>query len=85
MERWKKVQEFVEEKFWHIEVVATKSIFYENPFSLNSNSFIDEETAVFSWNRNHFFDRHACIALYEPCVATPQAKVVSLQRKETKK
>ncbi|KAJ3278768.1 DNA topoisomerase 3-alpha, partial [Borealophlyctis nickersoniae] len=63
VERALKIQNFVPEDFWKIEVSVRK----------------DDVTAKFNWDRGHLFDHHFAVVLYERCMDNPTARVVSVQ------
>lgn len=71
VERWFKIQNFVQEKFWQITCEYRDAA---------SGGF-----ANFSWSRGRLYDRHACLVLYELCVDNPTAQVVNIRKRETRR
>jgi DNA topoisomerase-3 len=67
--RYLEIQAFVSETFWFIYVSQER----------------DDDQVVFKWARNHLFDFEASVILYEQCVEHPQAEVLSVENKPTKK
>ncbi|TPX45549.1 hypothetical protein SeMB42_g03969 [Synchytrium endobioticum] len=60
VDRYRRLQDFVAEDFWRIDVVIAK----------------DGIRASFLWSRDRLFDQHCCVVLYEMCVENPTARVV---------
>ncbi|KAF2656232.1 prokaryotic type I DNA topoisomerase [Lophiostoma macrostomum CBS 122681] len=69
VDRYLRVRNFVPEPFWNIKVVHEK----------------DGINVRFSWRRVHLFDRMAVIIIYERCLIAKTAKVITMQKKPTKK
>ncbi|KIY52889.1 prokaryotic type I DNA topoisomerase [Fistulina hepatica ATCC 64428] len=67
--RWKQVESFVPETFWHIYLALTREI---------------EETR-FTWRRNHLFDQDVALAIYEYVLTNSAARVNKVSNKSTKK
>lgn len=67
VDRYKRVKNFVAEKFWYIHVEAGKA----------------GETAIFKWTRGHMFDRMFVVLLYQRCMASKTATITKLTRKPT--
>ncbi|KAI9140419.1 DNA topoisomerase [Paraphysoderma sedebokerense] len=69
VDQYLKVENFVAEDFWKIEVTVNR----------------EGKTCQFSWNRGRLFDQHFCLVLYERCVEEPMAKVKDVKTKNTSK
>ncbi|KND04904.1 uncharacterized protein SPPG_08857 [Spizellomyces punctatus DAOM BR117] len=69
VDRYMKVQRFVPEDFWKIDVSIEK----------------DGSTAKFDWGRTHLFDQHFTLVLYEKCMDNPTATVASVNTKPKSK
>ncbi|WFD35908.1 DNA topoisomerase [Malassezia cuniculi] len=69
VDHYKRVQSFVPEPFWYIEVKHKLS----------------EGTVTFSWERNHLFDETIVKALHSRCRASREAQVVHAVRRPTSK
>ncbi|KAI8055459.1 DNA topoisomerase [Syncephalis plumigaleata] len=69
VDRFLKVENFVPQTFWKIEVRVER----------------DDAQVNFLWRRVHLFDRLSCMVLYEECVETPVATVVSVRSRATSK
>ncbi|KAJ3034776.1 DNA topoisomerase 3-alpha [Rhizophlyctis rosea] len=69
VDRYMKVQNFVAEDFWKIDVTIAR----------------DGITAKFNWARGHLFDQQFALVLYERCMDNPTATVVSIERKPKSK
>lgn len=67
--RYLMIQAFSPEDFWYIAVLHEK----------------DGNTINFTWRRNHLFDFHAAIVLYEPCIESPEAIVRRVETKPSTK
>ncbi|GMK55375.1 hypothetical protein CspeluHIS016_0204310 [Cutaneotrichosporon spelunceum] len=75
VDQYNRVQSFVPEPFWKIEVMIER--FFE-----------DEEEPVqvkFTWGRNHVLDLPIAVLLYEETVNKPTATVVKVETKPTTK
>lgn len=69
VEQYEKIQAFEPEDFWYIYASLER----------------DDNNVVFTWKRHRLFDWHASFVLYETCVAEPEAIVLAVQTKPTKK
>ncbi|KAK1444368.1 hypothetical protein BgAZ_102740 [Babesia gibsoni] len=69
VERFNKIEAFVPEPFWSIQLHVEK----------------DGNTNVFLWDRGRLFDRLASISLYEACLENPMVKVTHINNKSVKK
>lgn len=69
VERYMKLQRFVPEDFWKIDVTITK----------------DGSMAKFDWARDRLFDQHVTLVLYEKCMDQPIATVVSVDTRPKSK
>ena len=69
VDRWKRVNNFVPEDFWKIDVAIRR----------------DNITAKFNWSRGHLFDQQFALVLYERCVDDPMATVLSVDRRPKSK
>lgn len=69
VDQYRRVQEFVPERFWKLELVLRK----------------DGRLVEFNWARNHLFDQRLCAILYEKCMENPVATVASVISKPTSK
>ncbi|KAJ1648751.1 DNA topoisomerase 3-alpha [Dispira simplex] len=69
VDQYLKVENFVPETFWTVDVCHTK----------------DEATAKFLWKRKKLFDRWACLALYDLCLDRPTAYVTKMVSRPTSK
>lgn len=69
VERFQRAQSFVEEPFWTIDVSVSK----------------DGVEAKFKWTRDHLFDHHVALILYELCVDQPQGTITDVTAKPTSK
>ena len=69
VERYFRVQNFVPEPFWTINVKHTR----------------DDLTVTFAWDRNRLFDRAVVTILFERCLAAKTARITNVQTKPTSK
>ncbi|KAJ3190272.1 DNA topoisomerase [Gaertneriomyces sp. JEL0708] len=69
VERFRRVQQFVPEDFWKLEMTVTK----------------DGEAVNFEWERDRLFDKHLTLVLYENCMDNPMATVVYKETKPKSK
>lgn len=69
VDQYLKVQNFVAEMFWKINVTLNR----------------DNATTTFHWNRTRLFDRLACLVIYEQCIENPLATVIKVTSKEVHK
>lgn len=67
VDRYLRVKNFVPEPFWYIAVDIKKN----------------GEKVLFSWARNHFFDRLFVTVLYQKCLQSPNGTIVKLVKKPT--
>ena len=65
VDRYRRLQYFVPEDFWKIDVVIAK----------------DDIRAQFIWSRERLYDRHCCVVLYEKCLENPAARVLRVDVK----
>jgi hypothetical protein len=72
VERYHRIENFVEEPFWSIKVTLKTEQRDSSP----------EGEAIFTWDRNRLFDRQIVISLYEMCVLNPLATVIDKVEKE---
>lgn len=70
------MQSFVPEPFWYIYVAIERED-EADPEKV--------ETVDFKWRRNHLFDMPCAVVLYEQCVQSPLATVISVETKPTTK
>ena len=85
VERWARIETFVPEDFWFLEL--TLRIPINNPTqgntpipgnNNNNNNNNPMRPVVFSWKRNRLYDRMATLALYGSCLDVEQAVVTQL-------
>ncbi|KAI9597903.1 prokaryotic type I DNA topoisomerase [Syncephalis fuscata] len=69
VDRFLKVENFVPQTFWKIEVRLER----------------EDAQVSFLWRRVHLFDRLSCMVLYEACVEEPTATVLSVRSRATSK
>ncbi|EGF76486.1 hypothetical protein BATDEDRAFT_14853, partial [Batrachochytrium dendrobatidis JAM81] len=69
VDRFRKVQSFIPEKFWSITLEVTRNGL----------------RAVFGWSRNHLFNRHIVLALYELCMKNPVCTISKVEAKPKSK
>ncbi|KTW31478.1 hypothetical protein T552_00121 [Pneumocystis carinii B80] len=69
VDRWKRVKNFVSEKFWTIKVICS--------YSNNEVSF--------NWKRIRLFDKLSVFLIYENCLLFDKAKIISVVRKPKSK
>lgn len=69
VERFNKIENFVPEPFWSIQLHIEK----------------DGKSNVFLWDRGRVFDRQAALTLYEACLENPIAKVTHVNNRSAKK
>ncbi|KAK1932801.1 DNA topoisomerase family protein [Babesia divergens] len=69
VERFNKIESFVPEKFWSIQLHIEK----------------DGQSNVFLWDRGRLFDRLAALTLYEACLENPLARVTHVNNRSTKR
>ncbi|EGV61874.1 DNA topoisomerase [Yamadazyma tenuis] len=67
VDRYKRVKNFVPEKFWYISTSVEKS----------------NQTVSFSWAKTHFFDRLFVVMLYEECMKSTHGTIKGVTRKPT--
>lgn len=70
VERFKAIEDFVQEPFWKLKVTHVTD---------------QEEVVEFGWNRNRLFDELSCHVLYEMCCDNPLATVISVKSKPKSK
>ncbi|KAJ8076355.1 DNA topoisomerase [Marasmius tenuissimus] len=68
--RFKDVRDFRPEKFWFIYLAITSE---------------DGQETTFSWKRGHLFGEDEAIVIYEHVMENPLARVLKVEKKETKK
>jgi DNA topoisomerase-3 len=76
VDQYNKVQSFVSEPFWYINVAIER----ENEVDPSKTDVVE-----FKWRRNHLFDLEVVTALYDNCVDEPMATVLSVDTKPTTK
>ncbi|KAK9767429.1 DNA topoisomerase [Basidiobolus ranarum] len=69
VDQFLRVENFVPEDFWKIEVSVNR----------------DDGVATFKWKRSCLYDQLFCLVLYERCVENSQARVASVRSKPTSK
>ncbi|RHZ46274.1 hypothetical protein Glove_627g32 [Diversispora epigaea] len=69
VDQYLKVQNFVSELFWKINVTLNR----------------DNSITTFNWKRTRLFDRLTCLVIYEQCVENPLATVVKVTSREVHK
>ena len=88
VERWARIQTFVPEDFWFLELSIRVDPDNNNNNSLqpsNDGSSPEQRPPnpgrpiVFTWKRNRLYDQTLTLALYESCIEAGQAVVTSLQ------
>ncbi|KAL9936553.1 hypothetical protein V8E36_004621 [Tilletia maclaganii] len=73
-DQYERAANFIPEPFWHIVVTVQRQ------------AESGEETKVdFRWKRRHLFDHATAVILFEKCIDDPEAKVISVQNKSTRK
>lgn len=75
VDQYNRVQAFVPEPFWYIDVKIERE-------------FEDEDEPVqvkFNWRRNHLFDLPIACLLYEKTMERPRATVIKVETKPTTK
>eukprot|EP00548_Thalassiothrix_antarctica_P008807 CAMPEP_0194152402 /NCGR_PEP_ID=MMETSP0152-20130528/52128_1 /TAXON_ID=1049557 /ORGANISM="Thalassiothrix antarctica, Strain L6-D1" /LENGTH=782 /DNA_ID=CAMNT_0038856867 /DNA_START=182 /DNA_END=2531 /DNA_ORIENTATION=+ len=76
VERWARIQIFVPEDFWYIQLtIQVPSSVNENPMN---NATVPNRPIQFSWRRNRLYDRVLSMVLYESCLAIGEAVVTDL-------
>ena len=79
VERWARIQTFVPEDFWFIEmklpVVATND---NDHNSNNNNNNTNRRTLTFTWKRGRLYDPIATAYLYESCLDAGEAVVTNI-------
>lgn len=70
VERYRAIEDFVDEKFWKLKVV----------WELN-----EEERVEFLWKRHHLFNQTVVQILLEKCLENPEADIVKVQTKNKSK
>jgi DNA topoisomerase III len=80
VERWAKIETFIPEDFWYLQLTIRVPIVEDN---VDSNSLPSNDSSVrpihFTWKRNRLYDRAVTIALYESCLEAGTAIVIHLQ------
>lgn len=69
VDRYFRVRNFVQEKFWTLKVLHTR----------------DNIDVTFLWDRHRLFDRAITTILFEKCLQAKKAKITKLERKPTSK
>ncbi|KAH9255033.1 hypothetical protein BASA81_006978 [Batrachochytrium salamandrivorans] len=69
VDRFRKAQSFVSEQFWNIELQITRN----------------RRKASFCWSRNHLFDQHIVLVLYEMCMDNPVCTITKVEAKPKSK
>lgn len=67
VDRYKRVKNFIAEKFWYISVEVEK----------------DGNSATFNWTKTHFFDRLYVAVLYQECMKQAFGTITSVTKKPT--
>uniref|UniRef100_A0A0W0EWV8 DNA topoisomerase n=1 Tax=Moniliophthora roreri TaxID=221103 RepID=A0A0W0EWV8_MONRR len=68
--RFKDVQNFRPEPFWYIYLAVTTA---------------DDQETPFNWKRDRLFSEDEALVIYEHVMANPLARVIKVEKKETKK
>jgi DNA topoisomerase III len=84
VERWARIETFVPEEFWFLELTLcvpqsdnnTEDAITEGRNTNNNHN--SGRPIVFTWNRNRLYDRLITLALYELCMETQTAVVTQL-------
>lgn len=86
VERWARIQTFIPEDFWYIEMSITldsEGNFVENGTAEANNRQRDNRSntknVFLKWKRDRLYDRVLTMSLYESCLDVGQATVVSLE------
>ncbi|PWN32112.1 putative DNA topoisomerase type I, partial [Meira miltonrushii] len=69
VEQYCKVMEFVPEPFWYIAVMKKRN----------------DVEVDFRWSRNHLFKEEDVTAIFQRCIASPEATVTKVTTKDTRK
>ncbi|ODQ60673.1 hypothetical protein WICANDRAFT_61239 [Wickerhamomyces anomalus NRRL Y-366-8] len=69
VDRYKRVQNFVPEEFWFLDVSVKK----------------DNKTVRFSWKKSRLFDRVAAVVLYENCMKSDRGTITNVKSSPTSK
>lgn len=77
--RWEQVQSFSPESFWYI-YLALEPPPEDNPRSAQQRSLTE-----FTWSRGRLFEFTVGLAIYEGVLESPLARVISVNKKPTKK
>eukprot|EP00546_Thalassionema_frauenfeldii_P005764 CAMPEP_0178909288 /NCGR_PEP_ID=MMETSP0786-20121207/8421_1 /TAXON_ID=186022 /ORGANISM="Thalassionema frauenfeldii, Strain CCMP 1798" /LENGTH=833 /DNA_ID=CAMNT_0020581337 /DNA_START=2085 /DNA_END=4585 /DNA_ORIENTATION=+ len=76
VERWARIETFVPEDFWYIQLtLQVLNNGNENTSNNNSNA---SRSIQFAWTRNRLYDRIITLALYESCLDAGEAVVTDL-------
>lgn len=88
VERWARIETFIPEDFWFIELTLaipdqSTTDDTEGPAAISSNYNNPQQQAPrpihFTWKRGHLFDRMVTLTLYETCLDSQEAVVTNLQ------
>ncbi len=84
VERWARIQTFIPEDFWYIDmsivVNSDGSMVDPNTQNASAQDRSNSSRPIFlKWKRGRLFDRFLTMALYESCLDTGEATVTSLQ------
>lgn len=71
VERWARIETFVPEDYWYIEMSS------QVPTN-NNNNATQQRPLHFQWKRGRLYDRVLTMALYEECLAAGEATVLTL-------
>ena len=96
VERYFRVQNFVPESFWKIQLTAAKVRAHHGlpaqrthqPTPGRNRGLLNRQdgiSTVFHWRRDRLFDEQLTTVLYEKCTDRPHATVVMVQNKPTSK
>ncbi|KAF9976447.1 DNA topoisomerase [Actinomortierella ambigua] len=69
VDQYKRVENFIPEEFWKLELKHTKNGI----------------EAAFQWKRNHIFNSLACLVIYEACLENTTARVTNVTSRSTSK
>lgn len=69
VERYSRVKAFIPQQYWYI----------------SCNYKQDKAHADFTWRRGRLYDKMCCLVLYEHCMDNPEATVLGIQKRQTRK
>mmetsp|Transcript_20457 Transcript_20457/g.30371 ORF Transcript_20457/g.30371 Transcript_20457/m.30371 type:complete len:969 (-) Transcript_20457:950-3856(-) len=76
VERWARIETFVPEDFWYIQL--TLQVPDNGHQNMSHNNSTPNRSLQFTWTRNRLYDRVVTMALYESCLNSGEAVVTDL-------